>query len=71
MSGRTLNLGGEVPDLAGFLDSDWGGDHNDCKLIGAYIFMMGDGAVTWKTKKQSSVALSSVKAEYTVTQKTD
>ena len=63
-SGRTLNLGGEVPDLAGFSDSDWGGDRDDRKSIGAYVFMMGDGAITWKTKKQSSVALSSVEAEY-------
>ena len=64
MSGRTLNLGGEVPDLAGFSDSDWGRDRDDRKSIGAYIFIMGDGAITRKTKRQSSVALSSVKAEY-------
>ena len=64
MSGRTLNLGGEVADLAGFSDSDWGGDRDDRKSIGAYVFMMGDGAISWKTKKQSSVALSSVEAEY-------
>ena len=65
-SGGTLNLGGEVPDLAGFSDSDWGGDRDrdDCKSIGPYVFMMGDGAIMWKTKKQSSVALSSVEAEY-------
>ena len=61
---RTLNLGGEIPDLAGFSDSDWGGDRDDRKSISAYVFRLGDGTVSWKTKKQNSVALSSVEAEY-------
>ena len=60
----TLNLRGAIPDLAGFTDSNWGGDHNNRKSIGAYIFCLGDAAVSWKTKKQNSVALSSVEAEY-------
>ena len=60
----SLNLGGRVADIAGYTDSDWGGDRDDRKSIGAYVFRMGDGAITWKTKKQSSVALSSVEAEY-------
>jgi hypothetical protein len=63
-SRHTLNLGGEIADLTGFSDSDWAGDRDDRKSIGAYVFMMGDGAISWKTKKQSSVALSSVEAEY-------
>ena len=61
---RTLNLGGAIPDLAGFTDSDWGGDCDDRKSISAYVFCLGDAAVSWKTKKQNSVALSSVEAEY-------
>jgi hypothetical protein len=59
-----LNLGGEIADFAGFTDSDWGGDRDDRKSVSAYVFRMGDGAISWKTKKQSSVALSSVEAEY-------
>src|SRR5258708_1177722 len=34
----SLHLGGHVTDVAGYSDSDWGGDCNDCKLMGAYIF---------------------------------
>ena len=60
----TLNLGGRVADIAGYTDSDWGGDRDDRKSIGTYVFCMGAGAISWKTKKQTSVALSSVKAEY-------
>lgn len=33
-----LNLGGEVADLAGFTDLDWGGDRDDHKSISAYVF---------------------------------
>ena len=37
----TLNLGGDIADIAGYTDSDWGGDRDDRKSIGAYIFRMG------------------------------
>lgn len=57
-------MGGKIPDIAGFMDSDWGGNCDDQQLIGAYVFRMGDGAVSWKMKKQTSIALSSVEAEY-------
>ena len=60
----TLNLGGDIADIARFMDSDWGGDRDDRKSISAYVFRMGQGAILWKTKKQTSVALSSVEAEY-------
>ena len=63
---RTLNFGGANPDLASFTDSAWGGECNNRKSIGAYVFCLGDAAVSWKTKKQNSVALSSVEAEYMV-----
>ena len=60
----SLNLGGLVADIAGYSDSDWGGDPDDRKSTGAYVFRLGDRAISWKSKKQASVALSSVKSEY-------
>ena len=60
----TLNLGGDVVDIAGFSNSDWGGDCNYRKSISEYIFRMGDDAILLKMKKQTSVALSSVRGEY-------
>ena len=61
---RCLHLGGGIPDIAGFSDSDWGSDHDDRKSTSAYIFRLGLRAVSWKSKKQTSVALSSVESEY-------
>ena len=59
----SLNLGGEVADIAGFTDSGWG-DQDDRKSISVNVFRMGQGDMSWKTKKQTSVALSSVETEY-------
>ncbi|KAD4888558.1 hypothetical protein E3N88_20631 [Mikania micrantha] len=50
--------------LLGYTDSDWGGCIDDRKSVSANIFMMGDSAVSWSSRKQSSVALSSSEAEY-------
>jgi hypothetical protein len=58
-SGKTENR-----HLYGFTDSDWGGDNNDRRSISAYTFLLAHGAVSWQSKKQKTVALSSVEAEY-------
>jgi transposase InsO family protein len=59
-----LTLGGKPPQIAGFTDADWGSDRDDRRSIGAYIIKIGSGAVSWKSKKQTCVALSSTEAEY-------
>ena len=48
----------------GFSDADWGGDHDDRKSTSGYVFLMGGTAVSWKSNKQSCVALSTAEAEY-------
>ena len=48
----------------GYSDSDWAGDVNDRKSTSGYLFQVSGGAVTWKSKKQSCVALSTAEAEY-------
>ena len=62
--GWRLRLGGSEPVVAAFTDADWGGDLDDRRSIGAYVLKVGDGAVSWKSKKQTCVALSSTEAEY-------
>ena len=42
----------------------WGGDHDDRKSTSACVFRLGHGVLSWKSKKQTSVALSSVESEY-------
>jgi transposase InsO family protein len=48
----------------GYCDSDWGSNIDDRRSITGYVFMLGGGAVSWQSKKQPTVALSSVEAEY-------
>jgi hypothetical protein len=52
------------PVLTGYSDADWGADLNDRKSITGYVFFMAGGPVSWQSKKQPTVALSSVEAEY-------
>jgi len=51
-------------ELVGFSDSDWAGDKADRKSITGYVFTLANAAITWKSKKQPTVALSSTEAEY-------
>jgi Reverse transcriptase (RNA-dependent DNA polymerase) len=39
-------------------------DTDDYKSTSGYVFIVGEGAVTWRSKKQSTIALSSTEAEY-------
>ena len=50
-------------NCVGFSDADWGGDLNDHKSISGYVFQIGGTAISWKSKKQACVALSTVEAE--------
>jgi transposase InsO family protein len=50
--------------LYGYSDSDWGSDPDDRRSVTGYVFMLGGGAVSWQARKQTTVALSSVEAEY-------
>ena len=47
-----------------FVDSDWAGDRVDRKSILGFVVMFEGGAVSWGSKKQTSVALSTVEAEF-------
>ena len=50
--------------LIGYSDADWGGDINDRKSTSGYIFKLNGGAVSWRSKKQTCVALSTAEVEY-------
>ena len=49
-------------ELTGYSDSDWTGDIGDRKS--GYVFLLGGGAISWKSSKQNCVALSTAEAEY-------
>ena len=48
----------------GYSDADWGGDREDRKSTSGYLFQVAGGPVSWRSKKQDSVALSTAEAEY-------
>ncbi|MBW0549678.1 hypothetical protein O181_089393 [Austropuccinia psidii MF-1] len=57
-----LTLGGNVPnEIQGYSDSDWGSNF-DGKSFSGHGMIYG-GLISWKTKKQSTVALSTTEAE--------
>ncbi|WVZ84927.1 hypothetical protein U9M48_031894 [Paspalum notatum var. saurae] len=51
----------------GYTDADWQGDLDDRKSTSGYIFTLAEDAISWCSRKQSSVALSSMEAEYIAT----
>jgi transposase InsO family protein len=51
-------------DLVGYADADWAGDRNDRKSVSGFVFLFGGGPVSWASKKQTTVALSTAEAEY-------
>jgi hypothetical protein len=52
------------PSIVGFSDADWGGDLETRRSTTGYLFKLGSGAVSWASKLQPTVALSSAEAEY-------
>ncbi|QRV85201.1 Retrovirus-related Pol polyprotein from transposon TNT 1-94 [Ceratobasidium sp. AG-Ba] len=48
----------------GYSDADWGSNLLDRKSISGHVYMLGGAAVSWSAKKQATVALSTMEAEY-------
>jgi hypothetical protein len=50
--------------LVGYSDEDWAGNVDDRKSISGGYFYVGTNLVAWMSRKQSSISLSTVEAEY-------
>jgi hypothetical protein len=54
----------EYDVLTGFTDSDFAGSLDDRKSTSGHVFHLGSGVISWASKKQPIVTLSSAEAEY-------
>jgi hypothetical protein len=50
--------------VLGYCDADWGGDLEDRRSTTRFVFMIGGGAISWSSKGQPTIALSTIEAEY-------
>ena len=64
---RTMNLGLHYKKfpvvLEGYSDADWNTLSEDSKATSGYIFNIAGGAVSWKSKKQTILAQSTMESE--------
>jgi hypothetical protein len=50
--------------LHGFADADWGQDPDGRRSVLSYVFFVAGAPVSWASRRQKTVARSSVEAEY-------
>jgi len=63
--GLTYSRDADLTPLA-YVDVDYGGCRDTHRSTSGYVFTMAGGAVTWSSKRQATVALSTIEAEYVV-----
>ena len=59
-----LTFGSCTTQLEGFCDADYAMDVDTRRSTTGYVFTLYGGAVSWQSKRQRSVALSTAEAEY-------
>ena len=59
-----LHLGNGQGHLECFADVDWAGNEQDRKSISGFLIKYGGELVSWGTRKQTCVSLSSTEAEF-------
>ena len=55
---------GALKPLTGYTDADWAGDQDTRRSTSGYVFDVGSAAISWSSKRQPTVALSTCEAEY-------
>jgi len=50
--------------LRGYSDVDWGDDPDESKSTSGYVFTLSEGPISWCSKKQDCIPLSTVEVEY-------
>ena len=57
------SVDGEL-EIKAFVDADYSGSHDDGKSTTGFAIYLNDNLISWHSKKQTSVAVSTVVAEY-------
>ncbi len=50
--------------MSEYSNADWVGDHDTWRSTSGFIFTISSDAISWSSKRQPTVALSSCEAEY-------
>ncbi|XP_055910669.1 uncharacterized protein LOC129945033 [Eupeodes corollae] len=51
-------------NVIGFCDADWASNTEDRRSCTGYVFMFQGAAISWSSRRQQTVALSTMEAEY-------
>ena len=55
---------GSDAGLIGYSDSDWGKNRDDHHSTSGHIYLMANGAISWASQRQKTIALSVGEGEY-------
>ena len=50
--------------MQGYTDANRGGDLDERESISGFVFLLNDDPISWSSKKQSCIALSTMEAEF-------
>ena len=66
-NGNGIGIGIDIGignSLIGYSDSDWANDSADRNSQGGHVFLASNGAISWQSRKQSLIAMSTLEAEF-------
>jgi len=66
-TGNGLRIGIDIHighSLVGYSDSDWAIDSTDRKSQGGHVYLASNWAISWQSRKQSLIAMSTLEAEF-------
>jgi hypothetical protein len=61
VTGNGIDIGNS---LVGYSDSDWANDSADRKSQGGHVFLANNGAVSWQSRKEGLIGLSTLEAAF-------